>query len=32
MVESTEGAGMHSLTTGRATGVTVRGMIEIRST
>jgi hypothetical protein len=33
MVESTEGAGMHSsLMTGKATGMNVPGMIEVRST
>ena len=32
MVESTEGPGMHSLMTGKAATVNVRGMIEVRST
>jgi hypothetical protein len=32
MVESTEGAGMRSLVTSKATGVNVGSMIEVRST
>jgi hypothetical protein len=32
MVESTEGARMHSFMTSKATGVNVRGMTEVRST
>jgi hypothetical protein len=32
MIESTEGAGMYSLMTRKATGMKVPGMIEVRST